>query len=200
LTVAVSREAGARGGSIARRVGRKLNWPIFNQEQLEFMAQSESPMQGLPEEAQVWADGWIDHLLRGRALSDDPAVIQLARVVLALAIQGDAILIGRGAGHLLPPDTTLHVRVIAPKPDRVAYLKQWLRLAEDEAAEEVLRRDAGRAEFLRQHLHLRAHDPYPYDLVLNSGRLGEEACADVIAQSARAKLLTLDPTRAGEDN
>ncbi len=26
LTVAVSREAGSRGGSIARRVGRKLGW------------------------------------------------------------------------------------------------------------------------------------------------------------------------------
>jgi len=66
-----------------------------------------------------------------------------------------------------------------------------MRLTEEEAAEEVLRRDAGRAEFLRQHMHLRAHDPYPYDLLLNSGRLGEEACADLIAQAARAKLLSL---------
>jgi cytidylate kinase len=201
ITVAVSRESGARGGSIARRVGRKLGWPIFDQEQLEFMAQAETPFQGLPEEAQAWADAWIDHLLRARALSEDPAVLRLARAVLALAAQGEAVLIGRGAGHLLPPATTLHVRIIAPKADRVAYLKQWLRLTEEEAAEELLRRDAGRGEFLRQHLHLRAHDPYPFDMLLNSGRLGEEACADLIVQAAQAKAHAFERESArGEES
>src|SRR5215471_16893419 len=39
LTVAVSREAGARGGTIGRRVGRKLGWQVYNQELLEYMAQ-----------------------------------------------------------------------------------------------------------------------------------------------------------------
>ena len=191
LTVAVSREAGARGGSIAKRVGRKLGWQIYDQDQLEFMSQSESPTQALPEAAQAWAEEWLDRLLRSRMLSQDPAVVRLARLVIALGASGEAVLIGRGAGHLLPPATTLHVRVIAPKADRVAYIKQLMRLTEEEAAEEVLRRDAGRAEFLRQHMHLRAHDPYPYDLLLNSGRLGEETCADLIAQAARAKLLSL---------
>ena len=45
---------------------------------------------------------------------------------------------------MLPPATTLHVRVVAPLADRVAYMSQWLRLTEDEAAEEVRQRDAGR--------------------------------------------------------
>jgi hypothetical protein len=193
LTLAVSREAGARGGSIARRVGRKLGWQVFDQDQLEFMSQSESPMATLPEAAQSWAEDWLDRLLRGRALSQDPAVLRLARLVIALGAHGEAVLIGRGAGHLLPAATTLHVRIIAPKEQRVAYMKQLLRLPEDEAAEEVFRRDAGRSEFLRQHMHLRAHDPIPFDLILNSGRLGEEICADLIAQAARAKLHSIEP-------
>src|SRR5205809_2409246 len=94
LTVAVSREAGARGGSIAHRVGRKLGWQVYDQDQLEFMAQSESPTQSLPAGAQAWADDWLDRLLRGRALSQDPAVMRLARMVIALAAQGEAVLIG----------------------------------------------------------------------------------------------------------
>lgn len=192
LTIAVSREAGARGGSIAKRVGRKLGWPVYDQDQLEFMSQSESPSQGLPESAQAWAESWLDNLIRHNSLSEDPAVVRLARLVIALAAQGEAILIGRGAGYLLPTATTLHVRVIAPKAERVGYMKQYLRLTDDEAAEEVLRRDAGRAEYLRKHLHLRAQDPYPHDLILNSARLGEETCADLIARAARAKLQQKD--------
>jgi hypothetical protein len=48
-------------------------------------------------------------------------------------------------------------------------------------------------------MHLRAHDPIPFDLILNSGRLGEEACADLIAQAARAKLLALEPEAASDE-
>jgi cytidylate kinase len=163
------------------------------------MSQSEPSSQSASEEAQAWADDWLDRLIRGRAVSQDPAVLRLARIVIALAAQGEVVLIGRGAGYLLPQATTLHVRVIAPKPRRVAYMKQLLRLTEEEAAEEVLRRDAGRTEFLRQHMHLRANDPNPFDLMLNSGRLSEELCADLIAQAARAKLLALDPEAAGDE-
>jgi hypothetical protein len=35
--------------------------------------------------------------------------------------------------------------------------------------------------------------------MLNSGRLSEELCADLIAQAARAKLLALDPEAAGDE-
>ena len=38
LTVAISREAGARGGTIARRAGEKLGWQIYNQELLEYVS------------------------------------------------------------------------------------------------------------------------------------------------------------------
>ena len=44
-------------------------------------------------------------------VSQHPSVVRLARVILALAAQGGVVLIGRGAGLLLPAETTLHVRV-----------------------------------------------------------------------------------------
>lgn len=192
LTIALSRESGARGGSIAKRVGRKLGWQVFDQEQLEFLSQAEGSTHGMPEAARTWADERLDVLLRAKLVSRDPAVVQLTRVILALGASGEAILIGRGAGHILPPACTLHVRIVAPMADRIAYLSQWLRLPEPAAAEELRRRDAGRAEFLLKHLNARADDVQPYDLVLNSGRLGEQICSELIAEAARAKLQTLD--------
>ena len=113
--------------------------------------------------------------------------MRLARAILALAAQGGVVLIGRGAGLLLPAETTLHVRVLAPLADRIAYISQWLRLTDEEAAERVRLRDARRAEFLATHFHRQPGDTHQYDLLLNSSLLGEEMCADLIAAAARAK-------------
>src|SRR6516162_5805684 len=126
LTIAVSREAGARGGTIARRVGRKLGWQVFDQELLEYMAQEAAVTPGVLETPTTGGDDWAEKRLRelvaSREMSDDPTVQNLARVVLALGAQGRAVLIGRGAGLILPRATTLHVRLIAPLAERIAYM------------------------------------------------------------------------------
>ncbi len=198
LTVAVSREAGSRGGSIGRRVARKLGWQVFDQELLEYVCE-EGPLhqeliEGLPAAAGAWVGQHLEQLLRAQSVSQHPSIVRLARAILALAARGSVVLIGRGAGLLLPADTTLHVRVIAPLADRTAYMSQWLRLTGEEAAERVRLRDARRAEFLGTHFHRQPGEAYQYDLLLNSSALGEEICADLIAHAARAKGAARFPT------
>jgi cytidylate kinase len=192
LTVAVTREAGSRGGSIARRAGRKLGWQCYNQELLEYIAQEGAFRQPLAENlsapAATWVEARLEELLRQQDLSQHPSLAELARVVLGLGTHGEAVLIGRGAGCILPAATTLHVRIVAPLADRVAYMSQWLRLTEDEAATQVALRDSRRAEFIETHFHRQPGDVYQYDLLLNSSLLGEEACAELIVQAARAKV------------
>jgi cytidylate kinase len=191
LTVAVSRESGARGGTIARRVGRKLGWQVFDQELLEYMAQEAGVNPGIFENLSAplssWAEGQLRRLIDGGEITAHPSVVNLARVVLTLAAQGQVVLIGRGAGNLLPHETTLHVRVVAPLPERIAYMAQWLRLTEEEAAARVRLRDDRRADFLSTHFRRQLGDVYQYDLILNSSLLGEEVCAELIAQAARAR-------------
>src|SRR5262245_55103378 len=67
LAVAVSREAGARGGTIGRRVAKKLGWQVYNQELLEYTAQegpSRHVMTHLPPGAASWAEDRLQTLLR----------------------------------------------------------------------------------------------------------------------------------------
>jgi cytidylate kinase len=192
LTVAVSREAGSRGSTIATRAGQKLGWQIYNQELLEYIAQEGAFRQNvsgdLPPTAARWVDERVETLLREQNLSQHPSIINLARIVLALGAQGEVVLIGRGAGSILPRASTLHVRIMAPLPDRVAYMSQWLRLTVEEAAAQVRERDERRESFIATHFHRQPGDLYQYDLLLNSSLLGEELCADLIVQAARAKL------------
>jgi cytidylate kinase len=191
LSVAVSREAGARGETIGRRVAKKLGWQVYNQELLEYTAQ-EGPfrhvMAHLPQNAARWAEERLQVLHREQNLSQHPSVADIARIVLALGAEGEVVLIGRGAGCILPSASTLHVRIVAPVEDRIAYMRQWLRLSEHEAAEQVRVRDARRAEFIETHFHRHPNEVHQYDLVLNSSLLGEELCADLIERAAKGKL------------
>jgi cytidylate kinase len=191
LTIAVSREAGSRGGSIARRVGAKLRWQIYNQELLEYMAQEGAFRQELSEVLTPPAVRWVEEQMKRLdrdQVSNDPSIRELARIMLTLGAQGDVVLIGRGAGCILPPESTLHVRIIAPLADRVAYMSQWLRLTVDEAAKQVEVRDRRRAEFIAGHFHRQPAEIHQYDLLVNSGILGEEHCAQIVADAAKTKL------------
>src|SRR5947209_13720844 len=59
LTIAISREAGSRGGSIARRAGRKLDWQVYNQELLEYIAQESAFRQSLLDNLPPAAVSWV---------------------------------------------------------------------------------------------------------------------------------------------
>jgi cytidylate kinase len=192
LTVAISREAGSRGGSIARRAAAKLGWQVYTQELLEYLSQETALRQELVDAVAAaearWAEERLEQLWREQNVSQHPSISNLARIALTLAAQGEVVFLGRGAGCILPPASTLHVRIIAPLVDRIAYMSQWLRLTVEEAAEQVRLRDERRADFVATHFHRQPSDIYQYDLLLNSSLLGEELCADLIVQAARAKL------------
>lgn len=192
FTVAISRETGARGGGIAARVAEKLGWHLLDQEMMGFLSQNEDAradfLADLPPTGVAWADRQVSRLIEDRKLVE-PQAVELIRLVFLVAARGETVLVGRGAGILLPTDSTLNVRIVAPLAQRIAYMGQWLRLPTDEAADEVEARDRVRSAM---HMTLANRDPADltqYDLVLNSGRLGDGAAAELIAQAVRAKHL-----------
>ena len=194
LSIALSREAGSRGASIARRVGRQLGWQVYDQELLEYMSQDisarEGLVEGLPTACMEWIERRSETLEQTCGMDKRSPAYPLAQTILALAAQGEAVLIGRGAGCVLPRASTLNVRIIAPLPDRIAYMSQWLRLTTAEATERVTSRDARRAEFLRTHFARTPSEVHQYEMLLNSGELGEETCAELIARAARLRWET----------
>jgi len=192
LSIAISREAGARGATIAKRAGEKLGWDLYSQDMMDYIVQN-APVRSeleekLPAGALEWTEAQMQELAKDQQLSRNPAIQSLSRLVLMLGAQGNVILLGRGAGFLLPAYSTLHVRLVAPLGDRIAYMSQWLRLTEEEAADQVHKRDHRRTDFLASHFHRKPNDVHVYDMVLNTSLLGEERCADLIVAGAKAKM------------
>jgi cytidylate kinase len=192
LTIAISREAGSRGGTIAKRAGEKLGWEVYSQEMMEYLAQNSAVRQELqdrlPPGTTPWVEEQLQRLTKDQIVSRNPGIQELTRVVLSLGAAGNVIMLGRGAGFLLPTASTLHVRLVAPLADRIAYMSQWLRLTEAEASEQVRKRDGRRTDFFAANFQRKPNDVHLFDMTLNTSLLGEERCADLIAAAAKAKM------------
>jgi cytidylate kinase len=201
LTVAISREAGARGTTVARKVGELLGWQVFDQESLDYLLQDDTArgqlLADVPAGAKEWADDQLDRLRQEQRINADPETAGLVRLVLTVAARGDAVIVGRGAGYLLPAETTLHARIVAPFESRVSYFAQWLRMTREEAAAEVRARDDRRAKFLTRTLFRDPHDLYAYDVVVNPVRLGIEGAAQFIGWALRTKQLLGETAEGG---
>ena len=193
LTVAISRQAGARGTTIARKVAEILAWQVFDADTLDYLVQDDAARQQLladmPLDAQRWADAQLDYLQRDRGLNADGDALRLVRLVLAIGARGNVVIVGRAAGYLLPRETTVHARIISPLDTRVAYMAQELRLTRPEAVEEVRARDERRAAFLDRTLALDVSDLTAYDVVVNSDRLGVEGAAQFVGWAVRTKQM-----------
>lgn len=191
LTLAISREVGARGGTIGRRVGQRLGWQVFDQEQIEHILQDgmfqQSMTDGLPATSLAWIEQQMEALKKQAGAEMTPELSNLGLLSFVLGVTGRVVLIGRGAGFLLPRATTLHVRLVAPVEERIAYMSQWLRLTVEEARQRVRQKDSRRAEFLAAHLNRQTGDACDYDLVLNTSCLGEEGCTALIVQALQIK-------------
>ncbi|QEL20980.1 cytidylate kinase-like family protein [Limnoglobus roseus] len=183
LTLAVSREVGSRGGSIARRVAERLGWQLFDQEALDFLTRDsvarEELHAELPAGAKEWAEFQLARLISKNVIAQGADAIDTVGLMLALAARGETIIVGRGAGFVLPAKTTLHVRVVAPIQQRTAYMADLLRLSPTDAAAEVAGREQRRREYL-SHFVTPTTEATAFDMVLNSARLGVEACATLI--------------------
>src|SRR5262249_44075899 len=148
---------------------------------LEYSAQDPTACASLLAELPPEAPGWIAQrmhwLKQNHILAADESFELEARLILTLGAHGEIIFVGRGAGFVLPRETTLHARMIATQEDRISYMSQWLRLSREEAAEQVRQREHQRTEFLARCFHI-PENGILYDMILNSSTLGEELCTE----------------------
>jgi cytidylate kinase len=184
LTIALAREAGTPGTTVAHEVGRLLGWQVYDYELLKRISQETGLRTGLLESVDERKGGWLKEsfgaFLAVPSVSADTYVRHLVEIILALGSHGQCIIVGRGAAHVLPPATTLRVRLMAPLEDRIAATAKRLGLGQREAVREVERVERERADFVREFFRRDLADPRNYDLILNHSRFGTAGCAAVI--------------------
>lgn len=134
-----------------------------------------------PPESTAWTPPYGDV-----ALDTRKAVLQITQEVIREAARtGNAVIVGRGGAYILRDhEGALHVFLRASESSRAATVRQQLGLGEEEARRRLRQVDANRRAYIRQVYNHDWLDPSHYDLVLDTGRLGYEHAAEIIAVAA----------------
>jgi cytidylate kinase-like protein len=191
-TICISRQYGARGAAMGRLVSERLGIGFYSQELIHDIAEAahvrQQVVESLDERVQDGISEWVAGLIKRGVFAPSDYLRNLSKVVLTLANHGRSVIIGRGAHFILDHRTTLRVRVIAPLEARVARIAERDGLSEEKAEATILRIDAERLAFNRQHYGADLADPANYDLVVNAGTLGLEGAAELTVAAFRFRF------------
>lgn len=168
--ITISREYGAGGGEVARRLSEALGWELLDRELLHQAAAVEhvpdADLERLDEKALHLVDHFRLHPPHQRYVHG------LTEAVRQAAVRGKVILVGRGARQLLGETPNgCHLRLVAPREwrvQRMAGLEGW---SHEQALARCLEVERTRALFTRYFFGAAAAQPAQYDLVVNTGRV-----------------------------
>lgn len=189
--VVVSREYGALGGTIGRLAAERLGFSWFDRDVVDAVARTahvrRAVVESVDERIRDAITTWVAEMF-GIGLDPGEYLRNLARVILSAAQHGHAVMVGRGAQFILDRDRTLAVRAIAPLDVRVERVARHKHLSASEARQLVARVDGERTEFIRRNFGRDVRDPSGYDLVLDTGYLPVDTCADLVATAFRGRF------------
>jgi cytidylate kinase len=203
--VTISRQFGAGGSSVAALVAAEIGAEVVDKKLIEEVAsrlalkpsdveaESERPRTLLerlvrsfsalePGMGAGWTPPYPDPLF-------DPhkEIIALTeQVIREVAVGGNVVIVGRGAGFLLKDRPELfRVFLRAPHDVRIKTLMSRFGLSEGETKRKMHETDANRAAYIKQLYGHDWCDVDEYDLIVNTGRISYEAAAQMILRGVR---------------
>ena len=182
--ITISSEPGSGGRIIARGLARRLSIDLFDRDIIKEIAESAHISSAVIETMEkVRLSGikdFISSLVNDRYLWPGVYLDHLMKVVAAIASHGSAVIVGRGANFLIPPEDRLSIRVIAPLDNRVRNVAKEFGVTREEAKRRVINRESRRSAFIRQSFNADVADPRNYELVINTKILSIDAALGAV--------------------
>jgi cytidylate kinase len=171
-------------------IGGRLGWKVYDDELIEAIAhRMQVPLdevKALDEQAPSMVQDWLLPLREEYYAPQEAYLDHLAKLIEAIGRAGESILVGRGAGYMLPREVTLSLRVIAPLRDRAQRLAERMGVSVRTARRAARDLDRRRAQFDRTMHRANPYDPHNFDLVLDTTSLGMEIAAEMICRTIEA--------------
>lgn len=188
--VCISREAGAGGSALARMVGERLGWSLYDARILETIAsRMQRPIEeveALDELSPSVVQDWLLPLREEHWAPLESYLDHLAKLVLSIGHAGHAVIVGRGAGFMLPRHVVLSVRVVAPIKARARRLSERMGISPRTARRMARDLDRRRHKFARTMFHVDDADPHVYDLVIDTESVGLPIATEIIVRAIEA--------------
>jgi hypothetical protein len=190
--ITVSREYGALGGTVGRIAADRLGFQYFDREVVDMIAREArvqaAIVESVDEGVRDSIGNWLAELFGTGRLPSSEYLRTLSRLFLTAGHHGRGVIVGRGANFILDRSRTLAVRCIAPIEERVTRVARFKSISSVEALDRIREVDKSRKQFYRRNFDRDANDPGIFDLVLNTGMLTPEACADIVLLAFKARF------------
>ncbi|MGD8470293.1 MAG: cytidylate kinase-like family protein, partial [Desulfobacteraceae bacterium] len=185
--ITLSGEPGAGGRIVAARLADTLDIEIFHKEVINEMAKSadvsEKLVETLDERGLSTLEDWISSLVHERHLWPDRYMQHLMKVIGTIGKHGRAVIVGRGANFILPPEKRFSVRIVAPQAWRIKNVAREYNISPEDAKRRVMRTESDRRAFIRKYFNADIADPTNYDLTINTAVLSVDDAVKVISSA-----------------
>lgn len=190
--ITISREYGAGGHSIARRVAQELGIEIYDRDIVRNTVKDSGLDAGTverEEEEISRADAFLRMISPAAYVDRRDTIHEIERrEILILASKGPCVIIGRCADAILDEAgiDSLNVFIYADELHRAIRASELLGTKNPSEIQKAMRRtDAARRSYYQQFAGRKWGDYNNYNLMLDSGLLGYDTCVKLICDAAR---------------
>jgi cytidylate kinase len=186
--ITITQEPGCNGESIAESLCAGLGLHLYSSELVKRIAEdahvSAQLVSSLEEHRRSELQDWLAEFEGDLSLTSQAYLGSLKRVLFAIAVHGGAVIVGRGAGFLLPPDKRIALLLVAPLEQRIRSTMKELGLPEKEARDHISRLEVEHRRLVKEHFQADIRDSTQYHLVINTALFEP----DTIVQMVKAAL------------
>ena len=189
--ITISREFGSGGRTIGKKLAERLGVPYYDKELVNEVALETGFDPRYIEEAGEHAPiggrlayafnmQGVPGIMRGLSATDFLWCIQ-REVILRIADKGPCVIVGRSADYILKDrKDALHVFVHADMDFRAERIVRLYGQSEKTPEQRLRDKDERRKLYYRSFTMREWGDVHNYDIALDSGRLGLDACVEAI--------------------
>ncbi|MDY0045310.1 MAG: cytidylate kinase-like family protein [Syntrophales bacterium] len=191
--ITISRQSGNESAALISKISEELKLDIFDNQIIHEVSQSvkmsDRVVESLDGKTRSTLDNWIQFLKANRYIFPDTYLTHLTKVIGTIGEQGGAIILGRGANHILPPEETLRLRLIAPLGHRIQNVAKNESISIEAAERQITKKESEQRAFIKKYFEVDIEDPIYYDLIINTQFLSSEKIVNLIKASVKYKKL-----------
>ena len=191
--ITISREYGAGGHSIGKRVAQELGIEFYDRDIIRGAVKESGLDAGVieHEEEEISRADAIWRMITPAAYTDRRETIHEIerKVILMLAKKGPCVILGRCADTILEEFDmeSLNVFIYADTLHRAARVSELLNTKNPSEIQKAMKKtDAARRNYYQQFTGKHWGDTKNFNLSVDSGLLGYDACVKIICEAYRA--------------
>ncbi len=193
----ISHQYGSGGSLIARELGRRLGWSVWEKEIVRKIATQYKVSEEYIDAKDERVDSFIERMVGLFGMGGfestyeippplwltDAQLARMTRTIMEeVATAGNAIIVGRGGNLVLANHPrALHVFLWAPLESRIAKVMEAEKLSHHDAERRIAGMDKLRTDYVHTFYHTEWNDLTHYQLVVDAGVWGEDGTTDLLA-------------------